>query len=908
KFAEIEWLEATEVPDFDGERRTNGGGFEEFDRFDAPDFDAPSFEEDERGGRIVVRATLDDHAKISEEIEKINASEIDPENPDAEFVPGPRVSVYSVKTTQLATQLRGVVTQLFPSAEIFAGNPYGGYGQGQTEQKIVVLANGREQKMIANIVEELSAPSEKEQLEFAVYPIGAVQAETIESLVENLVPDAIFVPTLTGTSAGARSSFMQGRQQSRQSRMQRMYRGGNPDQASPFYRVDPTDKTLALFANAKAHEAVKDAVGKLATLAGDEAKVTSKVQRLQNPIAYQLVAAIAQIYPAITATPTGAYELILYGPEAELAKTDAFFKGFDERLGRMHLITLPAESRYQRDRMVNIIRSNFAANGITVYPGANSDQLIVWGPETFFERVDQFVEEICKTPEEAAYKTFPVVHTTVPAAAAFLARVCPNAEITPEPARNQIVVYGSPDQLAAVENALKSLDTPTDASVERVVRGYSWPYSGSFWKTYSEIAATFPYPQAILSQSADYSEIIVTATEEVQAKVAAYVEARRVEAAKMAPSLKSYYLTRVNFTKLVQIVPTIVPGVAIYPGKGSNEVFVVANEINHEKFLETLTRLETVPEGADVDGIEPKIYQVSPQGVQAAIGLLTPQIPGAIMYPLSASRFVVWGSVSDHERVAKALEVVGEAFPNVTLKKYSLVHLRYTDVLAFMSTRFPTNEAYFFPSSDGALMCQAAEVVQAQVAELLKSLDVEDGPESKIVPRAYDISDIPVASHAYVASALTRMAPEAIQLPTTTPGFVVVAARPAVHEKLAELIAEMIKERPTANKTLVAYTLQRLTLAQLSATILPVYPNVKIGLGTTPNQVVILAKADEHEKIAAIIEELENAAADQTTVIYQLQYAVPSTTRATILALHPNATIVADPPTAALLATTGARK
>ena len=146
-------------------------------------------------------------------------------------------------------------------------------------------------------------------------------AETIESLVENLIPDAIFVPTLNGSSQQARSTFMQGRQQSRQSRMQRMWRGGgaSANQAAPFYRVDPTDKTLALFANAEDHEAVKDAVGKLATLAGDEAKITSKVQRLQNPIAYQLVAALAQIYPAITATPTSGYELILYGPEAELA-------------------------------------------------------------------------------------------------------------------------------------------------------------------------------------------------------------------------------------------------------------------------------------------------------------------------------------------------------------------------------------------------------------------------------------------------------------------------------------------------------------------------------------------------------------------------------------------------------------
>ncbi|MBR4105160.1 MAG: hypothetical protein IKK39_14005, partial [Thermoguttaceae bacterium] len=355
--------------------------------------------------------------------------------------------------------------------------------------------------------------------------------------------------------------------------------------------------------------------------------------------------------------------------------------------------------------------------------------------------------------------------------------------------------------------------------------------------------------------------------------------------------------TRVNFTKLVQIAPTVVPGVAIYPGKGSNEVFVVATEINHEKFLETLTRLETIPEGADVDGIEPKIYQVSPQGATAAIGLLTPQIPGAVMYALSGSRIVVWGSVSDHERVAKALEVVGEAFPNVTLKKYPVVHLRFDDIVGFLRTRFPTNEAYFYPSSDGSLMCQAAEVVQAQVVELLASLDVEDAPESKIVPRAYDISDIPAPSHAYVAQALTRMTPEAVQLPTSTPGFLVVAARPSVHEKIAELVAEMIKERPTANKTLVAYTLRRTTPTQLSALILPLYPNVKFGAGTLPNQVVILAKADEHEIIASIIEQLENSTDGQSTVIYKLQYAVPAQARLAIHAVYPAtvATIIADP-------------
>ncbi|MBQ5789002.1 MAG: hypothetical protein IIW01_01825, partial [Thermoguttaceae bacterium] len=261
-------------------------------------------EADERGGRVIVRATLDDHVKISEEIEKINASEVDADDPNSAFVPGPRVSVYSVKTPQAGTQLRGVVAQLFPSAEVFGGT---GYVPPGTEQKIVVLANGREQKMIANVVEELNAPDEDAKLEFAVYPFGSVAPETVESLVENLIPTAVYVPAPVGTAATANFRM------SRQNRSPWMRRGGANGEAQPFYRVDPTDKTLSLFANAEDHEAVKDAVGKLATLAGDEAKVTSKVQRLQNPIAYQLVAALAQIYPAITATPTSGYELILYG-------------------------------------------------------------------------------------------------------------------------------------------------------------------------------------------------------------------------------------------------------------------------------------------------------------------------------------------------------------------------------------------------------------------------------------------------------------------------------------------------------------------------------------------------------------------------------------------------------------------
>ena len=127
-------------------------------------YPSAQFDADVRGGRILARATLEDHVKISEEIASINeeSGEVDPENPtnpDAvKNAPGPRVVVYEVETANIATQLRGVVTSLFPGAEIFGGQQYYYGAQGAAKQKITILANSREQKMIASIVEVAEQP------------------------------------------------------------------------------------------------------------------------------------------------------------------------------------------------------------------------------------------------------------------------------------------------------------------------------------------------------------------------------------------------------------------------------------------------------------------------------------------------------------------------------------------------------------------------------------------------------------------------------------------------------------------------------------------------------------------------------------------------------------------------------
>ena len=466
--------------------------------------------------------------------------------------------------------------------------------------------------------------------------------------------------------------------------------------------------------------------------------------------------------------------------------------------------------------------------------------------------------------------------------------------ITPKAEERSVVVYGTPDQHATVAAALKEFDKPAEGDAALCVATYTWDAVDSYWPVYTELHAHFQPLGAIIVPASGLYEYVVTASEDLQGKIAKYLEMRRKDQAERSVQLRTYYLHKVNFTKVVQIVPAVLPAVGLYPGKGANEIFVVASPLNHDKFRMLLSQLETVPEGEDANGIAMKIYTTSERAAYAAIELLQPQLPGVVMYPIAHNRILVWGSASDQEYVAKALETIGEAFQPRVLKRYPLLHMRLADVINYCQYAFPS-EGYFFSSTSGDLMVSAPENVHAEVAKLIEKFDVEEPEESRYTPVAYDISDIPVASLPYAASAIAAISTEAVQLPTATPGFIVVYARPAEQKKIRALVDEMIKERPGATKRLVAYTVRRMTLPQLSALLLPLYPNIKIGAGTSENQIVILAKPDEHDKIAQLVNQLNEEHDDgMTSRVYRLKNSQLSVARTAIMTMFPQATVVID--------------
>ena len=851
-------------------------------------YPAASFSADDRGSRLLVRATLQDHVRISEEIARLN-EEYSSETGET-VAAGPRVIVYEVDTPQIAAQIRGVVNSLIPDAESFGGMNAYGPSTGQKE-KLAILANGHDHERIKAIVDSFNQTSEEDKLEFAIYPYGEASLETIDSILCNLIPSAIAIdqPEMGETVAARQARRMQ---YMRQRSMQSGRYNAEP-KPSPFYRIDDASKTVALFATQEEHETVRSAIEKIVSTSGEETKRITRVFRLGSPVAYQVANGMRLTYPSCTSFATNGNELIVTGPEAEVAKCEELVGELDkeqyDRIGNFLTLKVPAESNYNRDTLITILRGHFTSLGISPYPGLSPDQITIWGREDSLEFVSKWFDELVATPNEASYVTYPLTNTRLDLAVAFLTKVCPNASITPDPTRNCLVVYATPEMQTAVADALKEFDKPVVEGAEIVGATYDWTDAATYWAIFAELRQRFP--EATIMPLG--SQFYVNATKAVQDKLGDYVSRRIASVVDNAFAFEPYYLKNINLTRLVQVSQYVLPNVWLFAGKGTNEIFAVATPQNHVKLKKLIAAMEALPPDAEAQGITPKIYKISTLGANLVIPTLQPQLPGVVMYPLPNNRIIVWGSEAEHAHAEKVLETFAEAFPESVLAKYPVVNLNVTDILSFCQQRF-VGQAIFWPASTGELMCQAPADIQTEVESLIQRLDVRN-PDMEFVPVAYDLSDIPATSHPLLVGNIQRIDPTALILPSSTPGFIVLYARPATQKRLGEVVEELLKERDSAQQKMVAYTVKRLTYPQLSGLLLPLYPNVKIGVGTNANQVIILAKPAEHEKIAELIQQINDDHDDgMSSRVYRLKNSQLAVARQAIMTMYPQAVVIID--------------
>ena len=239
---------------------------------------------------------------------------------------------------------------------------------------------------------------------------------------------------------------------------------------------------------------------------------------------------------------------------------------FDKGARRMRLFRVPGDSRYSRDRVVGIVNANFATLGVSAYPGAVSDQIISWGLDTQLDTVEQFLEEIFTEKDESTYKTSTVAHTELATAIALLSQVCPNLTITPNYEQRALVVFGTPEQHAACKTALEAFDVAARSDAALNVATYTWDDITSYWPVYTELIARFATTAPSSFRRRSITPLLSRRSTQTMknCKILGDAPQRSMERSRQ---LRTYFLKNINFLKLAQISPTLLPGVAIYPAR-----------------------------------------------------------------------------------------------------------------------------------------------------------------------------------------------------------------------------------------------------------------------------------------------------------------------------------------------------
>ena len=810
-------------------------------------------ETDTQGRRLLIWATLDEHVRISDEIAEVNA-ESDPDSPDYE---GPKCVVYSAKNGGEARMLQRLIQTMFPSAEVYtesvsSSSPWDfdeeeAYWTDRLvgEQKLTVFAPAREQTMIAEIFEQYTSPSNLPERQLRSWPYGELEPQTVEVMIQSILPAA---QSLSPSAAG-----------------------GSDDSNVPsvkentsFFRVDPRTRTVSVYAAVDELEKVAGLLNQLAETEG-ASEMRSGVYPLSSPIASQILPELSKLVPGAQFTAADPYQIIAFATEADQKTVARFLSELSdlETAGThflMKSVFLPEGCRVPRDSVVHYLTVQFLRMKGYAYSAANSNQIILWGTSRVIGEMEKFIDETCSANQEETYRSYPVDHLPVPEAVGLLKQLAPNASISPDMTNKRVTVLASPFVQKQVESALAEIDAKRtgDAALSAKYYNMEGMTPALFPSVYTALIRQFP--QAVIVADPVYLQFTIVATGAQQEQIAGFFNSMKEKRLESTPVFEVYTLSRMSFRTLQPILAASLPGVPIFPGKQPGEFYAFAKPEDQDKIRGIASKVDTIDDEAGA-ALVPKVYRVDAKHAYQAVVQLAPSLPGAQLYPLSGGGVLMWGAPADHELAEKYFGTFAEAYPEPVIRRYSLKHIRFADAAAFLTRAYPT-EAVIYPESDGDLLAEASEPVQKKIAESLEQIDVPQDEGSQPSAKAYSIADLPAASQPTAISSILRVAPEAVFLPTATPGYFVIYAKPKDQEKIGGILGEMTAESPNRHARLEKYSLRNVTYADAVRLIAEVAPTARPNPGKDANQVYVWATDADHARIAGAVQKLNEEVTD----------------------------------------------
>ncbi|MCY2992126.1 MAG: hypothetical protein NTY19_30235 [Planctomycetota bacterium] len=881
---------------------------------------------------LVAVAVPADQATIKQLLEQLQ-----PEKPGPDTL---ELKAYPVTTADPPSTLK-TLKILYPNVQVAL--------DGKSE-RFLVTANAADQTAIKASLDQIQTPTPAEsKARFESYLLQGVDPTALLVNLQTLVPNA---KVTLDAKAGKLVVFgTPAEHETIKGALEKLGRGTTPENTPQLvvYRLTKADPATVvatlqpLVPEAKLTVDLQTKNLVVVAVPADQATIKQLLEQLQpekpGPDTPELKA-----YPVTTADPAGTLKTlkILY-PNVQVAldgKSERFLvtaNAADQAAIKASLDQIqaptPAESkaRFEVFPLHGADATTLVTQLQALAPNAKltadkTGRLIVFGTPAEHEILQGALEKLGRgqgvenMPQLEVYRLTKADPTT---AMATLLNVAPEAKVTLDAQSKSLIVLAVPADQKSIRAVLEQLQSDKPATDAPQLRFY--PLAAAPSDGLMSVLKALALKAQITFDASSRRLTVVASPEDHTTLKTAIEQIEQTLQTEEKYKLVTYAVSPTQHKRFQAVVATLateLPGIKVMDPTDPNELVIWAKPSQHVVIAQLIEQLQR--DVSNGEKYQLAAYPLKVGDPTSVLGVLKTLAPNAqITVDARTRRLIIWAPPKEQAAIQSALEKLGGPQPagqpaagqpaaEAAEEKLMVYPVQGIDAALAVKTLKEVLSADVRLTTDitaATILAWAMPWEHDKISEILKQLQAGAEAQNRTKLIVYPVA---AGDPTAIVTVLKALVPRAQAVVDANTRSIAATALPTDHELIRTAIEQLSKnEPPELARKIVTYPFKsagrgaRIYALTLLRTM---FPEVQLSVGAETDQLVVLARPNEHVAIKAAIEQLNQPDPPETArrlTLYTVEAAGPasaSTAIATLTTMFPDATFTAGSETGQIIA------
>ncbi|MCP4194619.1 MAG: hypothetical protein GY768_28765 [Planctomycetaceae bacterium] len=720
--------------------------------------------------------------------------------------------------------------------------------------QIVVWANSDQLKQLQTLLESLRSTDAAAAMELVSYPLASGDPASVQSILLELYPDTKIV-------------------------------------------VDEESRRVMVWTTADQHPQIGRAVEQLdkPSTAGTSKMAYYKIGEVD---ARDVIEMFQELLPKMTLTADrDSNSIIAWGNERDhelLAKTVEEFRQQSEGQQKK-VVSYPCGVRDVDDvrRLIDdlVPRARLVADG-------NNRSLIVWATPEEHEAVQAAMTEMTQGRDgrEGSLRVYRVEKIDADVLLPLLRSTVPAAQVTASTDNRQLLVWADEKDLARVATVVEQIESGTPLQENGSLKIYD--SESAVLQQVRQLIPTLGPDFQMISAAGD-AQLAVWTTPAGHQRLQQVIDELEEQISQQPLSVVGYPLGTLSDSEARELIASIAAQATYFPSEDEQRLLIRARKVDHEKIKLALEDLQKA-KGRSRE-LELKVYPVGDNDPATLLELLDPKLKqgSSIIADADRKALVVRTSADQHALLVAALDEILNKLPEVEKKSSRVYRLQHADPTGLQTslTAMLPQVTFAVDAATQSLIATALPIEHQLIEQAVKQLDRKNvsGVEAKVYR-------FPLGNASQTRDVLKALLPEATMAVDGSDQTLVVTASPEQHSQIQQTVTEM--GRDTDSRQTRVYPFEYGNLESARDVLQALLPRAVMAIDDVNRSLLVTGDETEHQRVGQVVKQLDRAPVDdRITRVYTFRFADVAAAQTALQSLLPDAIIVADAASRALVAT-----